>query len=92
MTWPRPDPLAAGLVNIAALITPVAVAGSASLGWPGEAAMLKRTIDWTATRVEADQDVDDQTALRIGVWFGFVVPIGLALIAIWSLLVVGQGN
>ena len=54
--------------------------------------MPKRTVDWTATRVEADQDVDDQTALRIGVWFGFVVPIGLALVAIWSLIIVGQNN
>ena len=54
--------------------------------------MPKRTVDWTATRIEADQDVDDQTALRIGVWFGFVVPICLALIAVWSLLVVGQDN
>ncbi len=54
--------------------------------------MPKRTVDWTVTRIEADQDVNDQTALRIGVWFGLVVPIGLALIAVWSLLVVGQGN
>ena len=54
--------------------------------------MPKRTIDWTATWVEADQDLDDRTTLHIGVWFGFVVPIGLALVAIWSLIVVGQSN
>ena len=55
--------------------------------------MPKRTIDWTATRVGAGQDLDDQTALGIiGVWFGLVAPIGLALVAIWSLIIVGQSN
>ena len=54
--------------------------------------MPKRTIDWTATRVGAGQDLDDQTALPIGIWFGLVAPIGLALVAIWSLIIVGQSN
>jgi len=54
--------------------------------------MPKRTIDWTATRVEAGRDLDNQTALHIGVWFGLVAPIGLVLVAIWSLIIVGQSN
>jgi len=37
------------LVNIAALITPVAVAGSASLGWPREATVLTRRAALAAT-------------------------------------------
>ena len=54
--------------------------------------MRKRTIDWT-TRVEAGQDLGNQTALHmIGVWFGLVAPIGPTLVAIWSLIIVGQSN
>jgi len=54
--------------------------------------MPKRTIDWTATGVEVGQDMDNQIARHVGVWFGLVAPIGLALVAIWSLIIVGQSN
>ncbi len=54
--------------------------------------MPKRTIDWTATGVEAGQDMDNQIARHVGVWFGLLAPIGLALFAIWSLIIVGQSS
>ena len=46
----------------------------------------------SSRRQQLDQGLDDRTLLRFAVWLGLVVPIGLALVAIGSLMIVGQSD